>query len=105
MAVELALILFALRDLLRPERQVRGGNKVVWAVVIVVLNLVGPVLYFMIGREDAWSHRTPEASSFEDTKRYGGVLALDRLELEVPAGSIFGFPRTKWRGQDHDPGC
>lgn len=25
------------------------------------------------------------------TKRYGSVLALDRLELEVPAGSIFGF--------------
>jgi len=25
------------------------------------------------------------------TKRYGGVLALDRLDLEIPAGSVFGF--------------
>jgi ABC-2 type transport system ATP-binding protein len=25
------------------------------------------------------------------TKRYGDVLALDRLDLDVPAGSIFGF--------------
>ena len=51
--VELGLILFAIRDLLRPERRVRGGNKMVWALVIIVLNLVGSILYFMIGREDA----------------------------------------------------
>jgi ABC-2 type transport system ATP-binding protein len=25
------------------------------------------------------------------TKRYGSVLALDRLDLDVPAGSVFGF--------------
>jgi ABC-2 type transport system ATP-binding protein len=25
------------------------------------------------------------------TKRYGAILALDRLDLEVPAGSVFGF--------------
>jgi ABC-2 type transport system ATP-binding protein len=25
------------------------------------------------------------------TKRYGSVVALDRLDLEVPAGSVFGF--------------
>jgi ABC-2 type transport system ATP-binding protein len=25
------------------------------------------------------------------TKRYGSVVALDRLDLEVPSGSIFGF--------------
>ncbi len=52
-AVELGLILFAIRDLLKPERRVRGGNKVVWALIIIVLNLVGPIAYFMIGREDA----------------------------------------------------
>jgi ABC-type multidrug transport system ATPase subunit len=25
------------------------------------------------------------------TKRYGDIVALDRLDLDVPAGSIFGF--------------
>ncbi len=25
------------------------------------------------------------------TKRYGDVLALDGVDLEVPAGSVFGF--------------
>jgi ABC-type multidrug transport system, ATPase component len=25
------------------------------------------------------------------TKRYGSVVALDRLDLEIPAGSVFGF--------------
>lgn len=35
---------------------------------------------------------TTSAISCKDlTKRYGDVLALDRLSLEVPTGSIFGF--------------
>ena len=51
--IELALILLAIRDLLRADRRVRGGNKAVWALVILVFSLLGPILYFMIGREDA----------------------------------------------------
>ena len=51
--IELALILLAIRDLLRADRRVRGGNKGVWALVILVFSLLGPILYFMIGREDA----------------------------------------------------
>jgi ABC-2 type transport system ATP-binding protein len=36
---------------------------------------------------------TPDAaiSAHGLTKRYGSVLALDGLDLEVPAGSVFGF--------------
>jgi hypothetical protein len=30
-AVQLALIVLALRDLLKPDRQVLGGSKLVWA--------------------------------------------------------------------------
>ena len=51
--IELALILLAIRDLLRTDRRVRGGNKAVWALVILFISLLGPIVYFAIGREDA----------------------------------------------------
>ncbi len=51
--VQLTLIIFALRDLLKPERHVRGGNKWVWGLVIVFANMLGPILYFLLGREEA----------------------------------------------------
>ena len=50
--VELALILFGIVDLLRDDRRVRGGSKAVWAFIIVFVNFIGPILYFLIGRED-----------------------------------------------------
>jgi hypothetical protein len=52
LVIQLGLIVIALRDLLRPERRVRGDNKLVWGLIIVLLNLIGPILYFVAGRED-----------------------------------------------------
>ncbi len=49
--IELGLIIFALRDLLKPERRVRGDSKLMWGVIIVLFNLIGPILYFVVGRE------------------------------------------------------
>lgn len=51
--VQLGLIVLALRDLLRPERRVRGDSKLMWGVIIVVINLIGPILYFLVGRREA----------------------------------------------------
>ena len=51
--LQLALVGFGLRDLLKPERRVRGGNKLVWALVIIIINLIGPLVYFFVGREEA----------------------------------------------------
>lgn len=51
--LQLVLIGVALYDLSRPERRVRGGNKWIWAVVIVLGELIGPLVYFFFGREDA----------------------------------------------------
>ena len=50
--IQLILIVVALRDLLGPERRVRGGNKWLWAVIIVIGELLGPLLYFALGREN-----------------------------------------------------
>jgi hypothetical protein len=52
-AIEFALLVLGLRDLIRKERRVRGGNKVVWALLIILITWIGPALYFAIGREDA----------------------------------------------------
>jgi len=50
--LELGLLILALRDLLKPERRVRGDSKLMWGVIIVVINLIGPILYFVVGREE-----------------------------------------------------
>ncbi len=50
--VELILIVIALRDLLRPERQVRGDSKLLWGIVIVFISLLGPIIYLVAGRRE-----------------------------------------------------
>jgi ABC-2 type transport system ATP-binding protein len=178
LVLQLGLLIAAVVDLLRDDRHVRGGNKGIWAVIIVFVNLIGPILYFLVGRVDgppeetspghgaapgwgsphdppivagpeagtaapdgpatvagtavpggtatpggsaapggsaglapaptargAWSEPVstrgpspataagPDAIRIEDlTRRYpGGVLALDRLTMTVPEGSVFGL--------------
>ena len=51
--LQLGLMIAALIDLERDERRVRGGRKVVWALIVVFVNIIGPILYFTVGREDA----------------------------------------------------
>ena len=51
MLLELGLLVWALLDIIRRER-VKGGNKVIWALVIIFINLIGPILYLILGRED-----------------------------------------------------
>ena len=51
--IQLGLMIAALVDLERDERRVRGGSKLVWALVIVFVNVVGPILYFVAGREES----------------------------------------------------
>lgn len=49
--LQVALMVAALWDLAHRER-VRGGNKWVWGIVIVLFNIIGPVVYFLFGREE-----------------------------------------------------
>ena len=51
--IQLGLMIAALVDLERAERRVRGGRKVVWALIIVFVNIIGPIVYFTVGREEA----------------------------------------------------
>jgi hypothetical protein len=51
--LQLVLIGVGLYDLTRPERRVKGGSKVAWGAVIVLGQLLGALIYFLFGREDA----------------------------------------------------
>jgi hypothetical protein len=50
--LQLVLMLVGLYDLTRPERRVKGDSKVVWALIIIFVNLLGPLFYFLFGREE-----------------------------------------------------
>jgi hypothetical protein len=51
--LQLALLAFALVDLVRrPQGQV-NGPKWAWAFIIILINIIGPIAYFLIGRREA----------------------------------------------------
>jgi hypothetical protein len=49
--IELGLVVFSLIDLFKPERRVVGNNKLVWALVIVLVGTIGPIVYLLAGRK------------------------------------------------------
>ncbi len=49
---ELALVIFCLIDLFRRDRRVRGGNKLVWTLIVLFIGTLGPLVYLFWGRED-----------------------------------------------------
>ena len=47
--LQLSLMIFALVDLVRRDK-VRGDSKVVWALIIIFINVIGPIVYLIGGR-------------------------------------------------------
>jgi ABC-2 type transport system ATP-binding protein len=108
--LEFGLLIWALLDVI--QRKYVRGNKVVWLLVIVLANIIGPIIYFLFGRgEGPEAEEKPTTMSAAVigpvaaptgprqtaikcenlTKIYGAKAALDGLTLEVPECSIFGF--------------
>lgn len=48
--LQLVLLGVALLDLARRDRT--RGPKIVWLVVILAINLIGPIIYLIFGREE-----------------------------------------------------
>ena len=48
--IELALLITAMVDLIRREKT--RGPKWAWVLVIVLLNFIGPIIYFVAGRKE-----------------------------------------------------
>lgn len=49
--VELGLRIYAILDLMKEERRVRGNNKIIWVLVIAIVNF-GWLIYLLVGRKD-----------------------------------------------------
>ncbi len=47
--IELILMLSALVHVLR-HRNYRFGNRIIWIIIVVCFQIIGPILYFTIGR-------------------------------------------------------
>jgi Phospholipase_D-nuclease N-terminal len=48
--IQLGLMVTALVDLIR--RSQTRGPKWAWALVIVLINFIGPIIYFIVGRKE-----------------------------------------------------
>ena len=49
---ELALLVYTIRHILTHDTY-RRGNRMLWLVIAIVgMEFVGPVLYFLLGKED-----------------------------------------------------
>lgn len=49
--IQLILIVVALLDLSR--RTNTNGPRWLWVIIIIFLNMLGPILYFLVGREES----------------------------------------------------
>ncbi len=50
LVIQAILLVVALVDLVKIEKT--NGPKWVWAIVILIINIIGPILYFVIGRRN-----------------------------------------------------
>lgn len=51
--VEFILLIVTLRHILTHDNYKRG-NRALWLVIVILgMNYVGPILYFLLGKEDA----------------------------------------------------
>lgn len=50
--IELGIVIYCIVDLFKPDRRVRGGNKIVWLLIILLISTFGWIAYLLIGRED-----------------------------------------------------
>ena len=48
--IQLALMIAAILDLIRREKT--RGPKWLWVIIILFLNMIGPIVYFLVGRDD-----------------------------------------------------
>lgn len=50
--IDLGMVIYSIVDLLKPERRVKGDNKLIWLLVIILINTFGWLAYLLFGREE-----------------------------------------------------
>ncbi len=97
--IQVGLMILAVIDLFRDDRRVRGGNKGVWALVIVFVSMIGPILYFLVGREEGpvepvqpGPGAMPGWGSPHDPPLVAGVAPTDASPAGEPAARLAAPP-------------
>ena len=49
--IQLVLMITALVSILRHDTY-KTGNRLIWILVVIFVNTIGPILYFVLGRKD-----------------------------------------------------
>lgn len=50
--IQIIFQIFAIVDLVRrPKEEIKGENKLIWGIVILVFAIMGPIIYFIFGRK------------------------------------------------------
>jgi hypothetical protein len=49
--IQIILLIVGLLDLFKPTTVTRGPRWV-WALVIIFINIIGPIVYFVVGRKE-----------------------------------------------------
>lgn len=61
---QIALEVYAIVDIIRrPTDQVTGGNKLLWILLVLFVNLVGAIVYLVAGRKPAVVAQAPRAEA------------------------------------------
>jgi hypothetical protein len=51
--LDLILVLTAILSIVRKdEKELRFNNKLIWILIVVFINLIGPIIYFILGSKD-----------------------------------------------------
>lgn len=50
--IDLGMVIYCIVDLFKPDRRVKGNNKLVWLLVILLVSTLGWLIYLLAGREE-----------------------------------------------------
>jgi hypothetical protein len=81
--VQISLDVVALVDLYRrPAARVAGGNKWLWVALVLLVNLLGAILYLVVGRRPAVTATEAPASRPVPTESIADALYGPRTDPE-----------------------
>jgi len=50
--INFVVVIICVIDLMKADRKVKGDNKVIWLLVILLVNFFGWIIYLVYGREN-----------------------------------------------------
>jgi ABC-2 type transport system ATP-binding protein len=96
--VQIGLLVWALVDLFkRPAGQVTGGNKWLWLALCLLAQMLGPILYLVVGRQQqpaVADERAPTRSGERQRVAPLSATVFEPTAMVAPAGAAAGGATT-----------